>query len=68
MSNIGEWFLIRDPFSPVCLNSIVAICTLGDYHRNMVYYFLITELAVRWAIAIVNKHHARWWFSIYSLV
>jgi hypothetical protein len=28
----------------------------------MVYYFLITELAVRWAIAIVNKHHARWWF------
>jgi len=24
--------------------------------------FLITELAVRWAIAIVNKHHARWWF------
>jgi len=21
-----------------------------------------TELAVRWAIAIVNKHHARWWF------
>jgi len=24
--------------------------------------FLITELAVRWTIAIVNKHHARWWF------
>jgi hypothetical protein len=24
--------------------------------------FLITELAVRWLLSIVQKHHARWWF------
>lgn len=35
---------------------------MGDYIRSLVYWFLIIELLVRWAIAIINKHHKRWFF------
>ncbi len=35
---------------------------MGDYVRSLVYWFLIIELLVRWAIAIINKHHKRWFF------
>ena len=62
MSNIGEWF-----FNTIHLASVL------EFYRSYLHpwviiteawfiIFLITELAVRWAIAIVNKHHARWWF------
>lgn len=62
MSNIGAWF-----FNTIHLASVL------EFYRSYLHpwvitteawfiIFLITELAVRWAIAIVNKHHARWWF------
>lgn len=62
MSNIGEWF-----FNTIHLAGVL------EFYRSYLHpwviiteawfiIFLITELAVRWAIAIVNKHHARWWF------
>lgn len=62
MSNIGEWF-----FNSIHLAGVL------EFYRSYLHpwviiteawfiIFLITELAVRWAIAIVNKHHARWWF------
>ena len=62
MSNIGEWF-----FNTIHLPNVL------EFYRSYLHpwvitteawfiIFLITELAVRWAIAIVNKHHARWWF------
>ena len=62
MSNIGEWFF----------NTIHLSNALEFYHSYLhpwvitteawFIIFLITELVVRWTIAIVNKHHARWWF------
>jgi hypothetical protein len=62
MSNIGEWF-----FNTIHLPNVL------EFYRSYLHpwvitteawfiIFLITELAVRWTIAIVNKHHARWWF------
>lgn len=35
---------------------------MGDHIRSLVYWFLIVELLVRWSIAIINKHHKRWFF------
>ena len=62
MSNIGEWF-----FNTIHLPNVL------EFYRSYLHpwvitteawfiIFLITELVVRWTIAIVNKHHARWWF------
>lgn len=62
MSNIGEWFFNTIHLSPVL-----------EFYRTHLHpwvitteawfiIFLITELAVRWLLSIVQKHHARWWF------
>ena len=62
MSNIGEWF-----FNTIHLPSVL------EFYRTYLHpwvitteawfiIFLITELAVRWLLSIVQKHHARWWF------
>ena len=62
MSNIGEWF-----FNTIHLPNVLEFY-LSYLHpwviitEALFIIFLITELAVRWAIAIMNKHHARWWF------
>lgn len=62
MSNIGAWF-----FNTIQLPSV------REFYRTHLHpwviiteawfiIFLIAELAVRWFLAIVQKHHARWWF------
>lgn len=62
MSNIGAWF-----FNTIQLPSVL------EFYRTHLHpwviiteawfiIFLIAELAVRWFLAIVQKHHARWWF------
>ncbi|KXO73412.1 preprotein translocase subunit SecA [Acinetobacter venetianus] len=62
MSNIGAWF-----FNTIKLPSVL------EFYRTHLHpwviiteawfiIFLIAELAVRWFLAIVQKHHARWWF------
>ncbi|MGE8540360.1 MAG: preprotein translocase subunit SecA [Acinetobacter sp.] len=62
MSNIGEWFL----------NSIHLGNVLSFYREYLhpwvitteawFIIFLIAELSIRWIIAIVQKHHQRWFF------
>ena len=62
MSNIGEWFF----------NSIHLSNVLGFYREYLhpwvitteawFIIFLIAELSIRWIIAIVQKHHQRWFF------
>lgn len=62
MSNIGEWF-----FNTIHLYSVL------EFYRSYLHpwvitteawfiIFLIVELAIRWLLSIIQKHHARWWF------
>ncbi|MBM7141924.1 preprotein translocase subunit SecA [Acinetobacter sp. AYS6] len=62
MSSIGAWF-----FEHIHLSQILS------FYRNSLHPwvitseawfigFLIVELLVRWGIAIINKHHKRWFF------
>ncbi|MCU4413623.1 preprotein translocase subunit SecA [Acinetobacter sp. WU_MDCI_Axc73] len=62
MSSIGTWF-----FDHIHLPQVL------DFYRTHLHPwvitteawfigFLIIELLVRWAIAIINKHHSRWFF------
>ena len=62
MSNFGNWF-----FDTVNLPQVL------QYYKTELHpwvikteswfiTFLIVELLVRWLIAIINKHHARWFF------
>ena len=62
MSNIGGWF-----FSTIHLSSVL------EFYREHLHpwvisteawfiIFLIAELLVRWGIAIINRHHQRWFF------
>ncbi|MGR2826650.1 preprotein translocase subunit SecA [Acinetobacter sp. 1124_18A] len=62
MSSIGAWF-----FEHIHLPQILS------FYRNSLHPwvitseawfigFLIVELLVRWSIAIINKHHKRWFF------
>ena len=62
MSNIGGWFL----------NSIQLDEALNFYRTHLhpwvitteawFILFLITELLVRWVIAVIYRHHRRWFF------
>lgn len=62
MSNLGSWFF----------NSIHLPDVLSFYREHLhpwvitteawFIIFLIVELVVRWAYAIINKHHQRWFF------
>ena len=62
MSDFGQWFfeLIKLPevltFYKTHLNYWVNV-TEGWFTT-----FLIIELCVRWFIAVIFKHHQRWWF------
>lgn len=62
MSSIGAWF-----FEHIHLPQVLS------FYRNSLHPwvitseawfigFLIVELLVRWSIAIINKHHKRWFF------
>lgn len=62
MSNIGEWF-----FNTIHLYRVL------EFYRSYLHpwvitteawfiIFLIVELAIRWLLSIIQKHHARWWF------
>jgi len=62
MSNLGTWF-----FHSIYLTNIL------DFYRIHLHpwvinteawfiVFLITELIIRWGIAIVQRHHQRWFF------
>lgn len=62
LSNFADWL-----FHFLHLESVL------DYYKTQLHpwvktteswfiIFLITELSVRWLIAIVQKHHARWFF------
>lgn len=62
MSNIGEGF-----FNTIHLYSVL------EFYRSYLHpwvitteawfiIFLIVELAIRWLLSIIQKHHARWWF------
>jgi len=62
MSNIGGWF-----FNSIHLSSVL------EFYREHLHpwvitteawfiIFLIAELLIRWGIAIVQKHHQRWFF------
>ena len=62
MSNLGSWF-----FNSIHLSDVLS------FYREQLHpwvitteawfiIFLIVELLVRWAIAIINKHHQRWFF------
>ena len=62
MSNIGGWF-----FSTIHLSSVLEFYR-GHLHPWVIsteawfIIFLIVELLVRWGIAIINRHHQRWFF------
>lgn len=62
MSNFGNWF-----FDTVNLPQVLQYYKT-DLHpwviktESWFITFLIVELLVRWLIAIINKHHARWFF------
>ena len=62
MSNFGSWV-----FDTVQLPQILEFYK-SELHpwviitESWFITFLIVELAVRWLIAIVNKHHQRWFF------
>lgn len=68
MSNIGAWFF----------QSIQLLDVLNFYRTHLhpwvvtteawFIIFLIAELIIRWGIAIVQRHHQRWFFPLYSLV
>ncbi|MDR7016863.1 preprotein translocase subunit SecA [Acinetobacter sp. 3657] len=62
MSSLGEWL-----FQQIHLLSVL------DFYRTHLnpwvitteawfIIFLIAELVIRWIFAIINKHHARWWW------
>lgn len=62
MSNLGTWF-----FHSIYLTDVL------DFYRTHLHpwvinteawfiVFLITELLIRWGIAIVQRHHQRWFF------
>lgn len=62
MSSIGTWF-----FDHIHLPQVL------EFYRTYLHPwvitteawfigFLIVELLIRWAIAIINKHHSRWFF------
>ena len=62
MSEYGHWF-----FNALHLSELL------NFYREHLHpwvvltegwftLFLIVELSIRWLIAIVFKHHARWWF------
>lgn len=62
MSNIGEWFFHQ-----------IHLANLLSFYREHLHpwviiteawfiIFLISELLMRWVIAIIYQHHARWWF------
>lgn len=62
MSHFAEWF-----------SDQIHLPQVLQYYRNDLHpwvlkteswfiTFLIVELGVRWLIAIINKHHARWFF------
>lgn len=62
MSNIGGWF-----FSTIHLSSVLEFYR-GHLHPWVIsteawfIIFLIVELLVRWGIAIIDRHHQRWFF------
>lgn len=62
MSNFGNWF-----FDTVNLPQVLQYYKT-DLHpwviktESWFITFLIAELLVRWLIAIINKHHPRWFF------
>ena len=62
MSNFGDWF-----FNEIHLPQVLQYYKT-DLHpwviktESWFITFLIVELSLRWLIAIVNKHHARWFF------
>ena len=60
MSNIGAWF-----FNTIQLPSVLEFYRTHPWviiTEAWFIIFLIAELTVRWFLAIVQKHHARWWF------
>ncbi len=69
MSSIGAWF-----FEHIHLPQVLSFYRTSLHpwvitSEAWFIGFLIIELVVRWAIAIINKHHKRWFFfSFYSLV
>ncbi len=62
LSNFGAWF-----FDLVQMPQILAFYKSDLYPwvvktESWFITFLIVELAVRWLIAIIHKHHQRWFF------
>ncbi|MFW2058063.1 preprotein translocase subunit SecA [Acinetobacter haemolyticus] len=62
MSSLGEWL-----FQQIHLPNVL------EFYRSYLHpwvitteawfiIFLIAELVVRWIVAIIYKHHARWWW------
>jgi len=62
MSNFGDWL-----FNEIQLPQVLQYYKT-DLHpwviktESWFITFLVVELGIRWLIAIVNKHHARWFF------
>ena len=62
MSNFGDWL-----FNEIHLPQVLQYYKT-DLHpwviktESWFITFLIVELGIRWLIAIINKHHARWFF------
>lgn len=62
MSSIGAWF-----FEHIHLPQVLSFYRTSLHpwvitSEAWFIGFLIIELLVRWAIAIINKHHKRWFF------
>lgn len=62
MSNFGAWF-----FDQIQLNYVLEFYKTSLHPwviktESWFITFLIIELFIRWFIAIINKHHARWFF------
>lgn len=62
MSNFGDWL-----FNEIRLPQVLQYYKT-DLHpwviktESWFITFLVVELGIRWLIAIINKHHARWFF------
>ncbi|MFB2538140.1 MULTISPECIES: preprotein translocase subunit SecA [unclassified Acinetobacter] len=67
MSDFGAWFSQHSPFGSSLLIQWrqYYIDTLAPLVQLIDFYFicfLISELFVRWGVAIIGKQHRHWWF------
>lgn len=62
MSDFGDWIFHQIQLSDLLIFYKTDLHPWVTKTESWFITFLIAELLIRWLIAIVNKHHARWFF------